>query len=65
MDGYPSLSDARAAFDVELRRLTAVPSATAFSITAPLIDGRVAGEKVELLRRLIRLAVLTEPSEAV
>lgn len=62
MAACPSFSDARADFDMELRRFTIVPSATALSNAAPLIAGR---ENVELFRRLMRFVGLTAPKEVV
>ena len=62
----PSFNAARAAFDAELLRLTATePSATPFSTAELSAAGLVAGEKVELFRRLIRWVPVTDPSEAV
>lgn len=64
--GMSSFSDDRAALAVELRRLIATePSATALSTAAPTMAGLAVGEKVELLRRLMRFVGLTEPSDVV
>lgn len=62
----PSFKDANAAFDIELRLFTAAdPSATAFSTALLRSAGLVAGENVELFRRLIRLLPFTEPIDTV
>lgn len=63
----PSFRVANAAFDIELRLLTAVdpPSATACSTAELSKAGFAEGEKVELFRRLIRFVPPSDPDDTV